>query len=147
MIAMLIAGLARAAVGLGLASRWYVYPPIALAIAYFALGVSIWTPIIATVAALNVGLGWTDWDNRLHQAIRYSVLPFVLIIPALIISHNFSPLLWAALCAIVGAIEIDIRRGLEPFGFTIFGRDISSAQYAEFVIGAACIGGMILVRV
>jgi len=142
---ILIAALGRVAVGMGLASRWYVYPPVALGIAYFTLGISIWTPIIAAVAALNVGLGHTKWGDRLHQSIRYAFLPAILAGAYFYFEHDGILILWAGLCGIVGWAEPAVRKQLEPFGFTIFGREISSAQYAEFLIGAVCLGGFAMV--
>ena len=147
MIAIILAGIARVCVGMGLAGRWYVYPPVALFVAYSAFGPSIWTPIFAAVAALNVGLGWTKWDDRIHQAVRYSIMPAIIAVAFMLFGGNASILLWPLFCAVIGATEIDIRRGLESHGFTLFGRSVSSAQYAEFFIGAFCIGGMMAVRI
>jgi hypothetical protein len=147
---ILLAALARVLVGMGLASRWLVYAPVALICAWYSLGMSVEAAIVALCAMLNIGLGWTKWEMRQHQAIRYSAIPTLLSLVASI-AHEphlaLSCLAWAFACAIVGAFEIDVRRKLERYGFTIFGRKVSSAQYAEFVIGAVCLGGAsLLVR-
>jgi len=142
---ILLAAIARVIVGMGLASRWLVYPPVALACAYYAFGPTIWTPIFAALAAYNVGAGWTKWENRPYQAIRYSLLPLAAVI-AYHAAGNDAPAMfaWPAACALVGWLDWTIRTRLEPYGFAIFGREITSAQYAEFVIGAVLIGGVTL---
>lgn len=135
------AALARVAVGMGLVSRWYVYPPVVLALAYYTFGPTLETPIFALLAALNVGLGFTNWEDRLHQACRYAFLPLLGAIAYLIAERHLGFVVWPALCAAVGWAEPAIRQHLAQFKFTVFGREVSSAQYAEFVIGAVCLGG------
>lgn len=144
---ILLAGIGRVLVGMGRTPRWYTYPPLAMICAGWSLGPTAEAAIVALLSALTVGLGWTKWENRLWQSIRYSTLPLVAAVTALIAQEwtlSVSLLLWALSCAAVGAIEIDIRVRLERFGFRVFGRDVSSAQFAEFIIGAVCIGGAAL---
>jgi len=144
-----IAALARVGVGMGFISRWTIYPAVALACAYEGFRGSpdmlIVVPVFAAVMALTMGLGWTSWGNRPIMALRYGLPPMLLAI-ACGIAYPLTPeiMIWAISCAAYGAIDGDIRKRLEPYGFTIFGRQVSSAQYAEFITGAVLLGGMSL---
>lgn len=147
---ILLAARARVLVGMGLALRWLAYIPVALICAWYSLDITIEAAAVALGATVNAASGWTKWEMRHHQAIRYSAIPTLLSLVASIAREPhlaLSCLAWAFACALVGAFEINIRRKLEPYGFTIFGREVSSAQYAEFIIGAVLIGGAsLLVR-
>jgi len=142
---ILLAALARVAVGMGFVSRWFIYPAVALLCAYQGLGWTIEAAVFGTVMALTMGLGWTSWGNRPWMALRYGLPPMLLAI-SYGIAHPLPSeiMIWAIACCVYGAIDGDVRKRLEPYGFTIFGRQVSSAQYAEALTGAILHGGMSL---
>lgn len=145
MIAALVvlAGLVRALVGMSLLGRWLVYPPLCALCAYVGFGLDWWAIPFAVIPALTLGLGWTDWGNRIWMTARYGI-PSALLVIAYAAAHNltipFEMTWWVGICFLYGFGEGDVRSMLQPYSFTVRGHVVSSAQYAEFLCGAIVAG-------
>lgn len=143
MIAFL-GGLARSAVGAGWLARALVYPPVALACAWWAFGFSWWALAFAVVPALTLWLGWTRWEDQAYMTARYGAPALILAIVYLIVAGGTYPLIWAAFCAAVGFVYWPMLMAFEDVNVTVLGVHIDGARIAEFIAGTVIIGGVSL---
>lgn len=146
-VACILAGLGRAAVGAGWSQRFYTYPLIALFAGLYGFGFHAWAVPFIVVPMLVIWLGWTKWEDPIWMTIRYGLAPGILAITYAFMTNDPTPIAWAMACGGYGAVDGLVRVKLEPYGFTLWGQQIDSARYAEFLTGAIIVGGVALLGI
>ena len=133
-IAMLLAGLSRALVGNGTASRWAVYPPAAALAAWYGFGMTWWALAFGVCVMLLMIGGYTEWENKAYMAIRYGGVPTLLAI----LAQSHPALIWAGACLATGYSYNWMKHIVKDLNFKY------SDQVPEFIAGAVIIGGIAL---
>jgi hypothetical protein len=169
----LLGGIGRSIVGTGVGptwiGRWSIYPSIAFLSAYIGLADlhhlslaehgagMIW---VALIASLNLGLGYTQWENWKWMALRFGLPSLILVCPLLYLdTHPYTGLLYYVALSLFAGLFYPVREKawqrilgqvgrVYPLGKNIHGSFISpvswldSARLAEFVAGACILGGL-----
>jgi hypothetical protein len=142
LVAIIIAGLARATEGSGHASAAMVYPGACALAAYCGFGLEWWAIPFAIVPGAVLWLGFTKWEDRLFMAVRYGAAPMFLAVVFDLMTWQLHPgvLAWAVGCAVVGALYQTLKEvcaGL-PIPPPI------SDRIPEFIAGAWIVGVLAL---
>jgi hypothetical protein len=163
MLCVLLGGLVRSGVGSGIPiNKYLTYLLTALFCGYVGLAPTLY-PIsldnpdlflwlwVSAIAALNLAAGYTRWECWWWQALRFGLPSLVLVLPYLVLSdHILSYCLYLFATALTGSIYPHRQKLFEllhlpersfQIPFTKLFITLDSARLAEFILGAAVIGG------
>tara|TARA_Y100000310_G_scaffold195873_1_gene195886 strand:+ start:4288 stop:4851 length:564 start_codon:yes stop_codon:yes gene_type:complete len=179
---LILGGAARALVGTGKGpawiGRWSVYPVIAFLAALVGLNdippetpliyLSILYLYVVAVASLNIGRGYTDWEDGKWMVLRFGLPSILLTMPLMYYQYSLQNLLWYIILSVASGVFYPVRQKVfdlkvpywyrwiedeknpeivhrewsyyQPFHLPFKWWD--SARLAEFIAGAAILGGL-----
>jgi len=164
LLCIFLGGLVRAASGAGVSPLPKILAYLILALCSVTVGLwpildlsSIANPAysllggmwLALVAALNLTLGYTQWESWKVMVPRFGLPALAGVLPLLYFSVGWSCLLYPLAAAGIGAFyPIREKAFLALFGRERqwFGVQIDSSRGAEFLAGAVILGSMSLFR-
>lgn len=135
-IGILISAISRALVGKGAVTRTIAYPVAVLVSAYIGFGIDWWAVPFGLAAGATLWLGYTRWEEEGFMLVRYSLLPLIVTMIYVAVSHNYITLLWPLACAAVGYKYQDMKDLCQRKGW--------SDQIPEAIAGASILGGLSL---